>query len=83
MGTHKLYLVYRLEQNIKRSLMLNFEAPTSLPSFSNGHPSTLGCCQCLLCLSICPHLKNNCQKLKNQNFDNLDMGNYGGYHVYS
>ncbi len=41
-GKQKICLVYKLEPNIKRSLMPNFEAPTSPPSFSNGHPTTLG-----------------------------------------
>ncbi len=36
---------------------------------------------CLLCSSTWPHLKNNCQELKNLNFYNLDMGNYRRCHV--
>ncbi len=31
MGKHKLHIVYKLEQNMKSSLLLNFEVPTSPP----------------------------------------------------
>ncbi len=56
MGKHKLYLVYKhdkLEPNIKRTLMSNFEAPTSPSSFSNCHAMTLSWLPMLtwLCLS--------------------------------